>query len=68
MKAAGDGGAAWALDAEALGADRDALVGTDFGLGALAPDVGPPGALRGGAQDGTFFFESEVPSGLRSGA
>lgn len=50
VEAAGDGRAAGAFDAETLGADGDALIGADFGLGALAPDVGPPGAVWGGAQ------------------
>lgn len=32
LETAGDRGAAWALDAQALRADGDALIGTDFGL------------------------------------
>ena len=68
VEAAGDGGAAGALDAEACGTDGDAPVGADFGLGAEAPDVGPPGAVGGGAKDGTLFLERKVPGGLRGGA
>ena len=68
VEAAGDGGAAGAFDAEACGADGDAPVGADFGLGAEAPDVGPPGAVRGGAKDGALFLEGQVPGGLRGGA
>lgn len=51
-----------------LRADGDALVGADFGLGAEAPDVGPPRTVGRRAQDGAFLFECEVPGGLRSGA
>jgi len=47
MEAAGDRGAARALDMKALRADGDALIRADFGLGAQAPDVGPPGAVWG---------------------
>ena len=68
VEAAGDGGAAGALDAEACGTDGDAAVGAEFGLGAEAPDVGPPGAVGGGAKDGTLFLERKVPGGLRGGA
>ena len=39
------------LDAEALGADGDAAIGADEDGGAQAPDVGPPRAVRSGAQD-----------------
>lgn len=67
MEAAGDRGAAGAFDAEALGADGDALIGADFGLGTLAPDVGPPRAGWGGTQDGALLRESQIPSGLRGG-
>ncbi len=49
MEAAGDRGAAGALDMKALRADGDALIGSDFGLGAQAPDIGPPWADWGWA-------------------
>ena len=68
VEATGDGGAAGAFDAEALGADGDALIGADFGLGALAPNAGTPRAVWGGAEDGAFLRESKVPGGLRGGA
>ena len=68
VEAAGDGRAAGAFDAETLGADGDAPIGADFGLGALAPDGGPPGAVWGGAQDGALSLESQIPGGLRGGA
>lgn len=67
MEAAGDRGAARALDTKALRADGNALIRADFGLGAQAPDVGPPGALWGGAQDRAIFLQSKVPCGLRGG-
>ena len=46
------------LKAQALGTNGDESVGADAGLGTLAEDVGPSGALGGGcAQDeATFFF------------
>ena len=49
MEAAGDRGSAGALNMKALRADCDALIRADFGLGAQAPDVGPPGAVWGWA-------------------
>ena len=68
METTGDGGAAGAFDAEALGAEGDTLIGADFGLGALAPDVGPPRAVWRRAQGGAFLRESQLPGGLRGGA
>ena len=68
VEAASDGGAAGAFDGETLGADGDAPIGADFGLRALAPDVGPPRAVWGGAQDGAFLVQSQLPCGLRGGA
>ena len=49
-------GAWWTLDTQALGADGNAAIGTDFEGGAYAPNIRPPGATRGWAQDGAFFF------------
>ena len=43
------------------------MIWSDFGLGAQAPDVGPPGAVWSCPQGGAVFFESKVPSGLRGG-
>ena len=68
MDAAGDEGAGRLFDAQALGGDGDASVRADAGLRACAPDVGPPRAGRGGAQDGALFLAGEIPGGLRSGA
>ncbi len=53
---------AWrGVDAERLRADREAAIGTDLHVGALAPNKGPPGTLGYGAQHGAFFFQGEVP-------
>ena len=49
------------LDAEALGADRDATVVRDFDDGAFTPDEGPPRAAWDGTEDGTVFFFGGVP-------
>ena len=51
-----DFGAGRDFQPEALGADGNAAVVGDFDLGALAPDVGPPGTAGHGAEDGAFFF------------
>ena len=67
VQAAGDRGAARALEAQALRADGDALVGADLGLGAQAPHVGPPRAVGRGPQDGALFLQSQIPGGLWSG-
>ena len=49
-----DGGTWWGLNGLALGADGDFAVVADADAGLLAPDKGPPRAIRDGAQDGTF--------------
>lgn len=66
MEAKDDFGAGWFFDPQALGADGDAPVHTDFDQGAQAPDVNPPGTARNGAQCGTFFFFGVVPGAERS--
>ena len=48
----------------ALGADGDFAVVTDADAGLLAPDVGPPRALRSGADDGAFFCEGLLVGGM----
>ncbi len=68
MQAARDDGPARAPDPQALGADGDALVGADFGLGAQTPDVRPPRTVGSRAQHRVFFLEGKIPSGLGSGA
>ena len=64
VNAEDDFGAGRDFEAEALGADGDAAVVADFDLGALAPNVGPPGAARHGPQDGAFFLFGGVPGVL----
>ena len=68
VDAAGDESAGRLLDAQALCGDGDAAIVPDAGLRAYAPDVGPPRAARGGAQNGSVFLAGEIPCGLRGGA
>ena len=68
MEASGDESAGRFFDAEALRGEGDAAIGSDAGLRACAPNVGPPRAARGGAEDGAFFLACEIPCGLRGGA
>jgi hypothetical protein len=42
------------FDAQTLGADGHATIGADFEGGADTPNIRPPGAARGGAQDGNW--------------
>jgi hypothetical protein len=49
------------LDAEALGADGDAAIVSDFDDGAFAPDEGPPRTTRDGSNGRVFFFSGDVP-------
>ncbi len=58
--APGDEGSRGLFDAQALGANGDAAVGNDAGLGALAENVGPPGALCCGTQDGAALCYCKV--------
>ena len=64
MEAENDFGARRTLDAEALGADGNPAIGPDFEGSAYAPNIGPPGATRGWAQDGAFFFYGKFPGSL----
>ena len=53
---------AWGpFDAQALGADRHATVGAHLEGGADTPNIRPPRAARGGAQDGALFLFGEFP-------
>ena len=49
------------LDPEELGTNGHAAIRADFDGSALAPDEGPPGAARDGAQDAAFLPLSAVP-------
>ena len=62
MEAENDLGAWRTIDAQALGSDRHATVGADFECGADTPNIRPPRAARGGAQDGPFLLLGEFPS------
>jgi len=53
------------LEAQALVADGDAAIGSDFDDGAFAPDEGPPGTTRDETPDGAIFFLGGVPGLLR---
>jgi hypothetical protein len=64
-EAADELGAWGRVDGSALGADGDFAVVADAHTGLLTPDVGPPGALGGGADDGAFFGEGLLVGGLR---
>ena len=56
---------AWgSLDAQALGADRHTAVGADLECRANTPNMGPPRASRGWAQDGAVFLLGEFPGVL----
>ena len=63
-EAADDGGAGWRVNREALCADGDFAVITDADAGLLTPDVRPPRAVGSGTEDGTFFGEGLLVSGL----
>ena len=57
---------AWrTLDAEALLPDGNSAIGADPQSGPEAPNIGPPGALGGWAQDGPFLSLCDLPGPLR---
>ena len=56
------------LHAEALWADGNTAIGTNFDGGANAPNIRPPRTSGGWAQDGSLFFLGAVPGLLRSHA
>ena len=66
MEAEDDFGSWGMLEANALLADGDPSVGADLQSGAEAPNIGPPRAPRGGAEDGTFFLFGQVPGAWSS--
>ena len=61
-------GARRTFDAEALGADGNAAIGSDLERRAQAPNVRPPRAAGSWAQDGALFFLGEFPGLLRGHA
>ena len=56
------------FDAQALGTDRHAAVGADLEGCADTPNIRPPRAARGGAQDGALFLLGEFPGLFRGHA
>ena len=61
MEAENDFGTRGTLDAEALGADGNAAIRADPEGRADAPNIRPPRATRGWAEDGPVFFFGEFP-------
>jgi hypothetical protein len=64
MQAQNHFGARRAFNAQALWADRNAAIGAGFYSGANTPNIRPPRAARGWAEDGAFFFFGQFPSHL----
>jgi len=65
-QAADDRGTGWGVDGLTLGANRNLAVVADAHPAALAPDVGPPGAV-GRRTDGRAFFGDGLVVGLARG-
>ena len=63
-EAADDGGARSGINGVALVADGDFAVVPDADAGLLAPDVGPPRALRCRPDDGAIFGEGLLVGGV----
>ena len=61
-------GARGTFDAQALGTDGPAAVGADLEGRANTPNIRPPRAAGGGAQDGAFFLLGKFPGLLRGHA
>lgn len=61
-------GARGAFDTQALSADWNTPIGAGFEGGANAPNIRPPRATGGWAQDGTFFLFGQIPGMLRDHA
>ena len=68
MEAQNDPGAWRTFDPQTLAADGNAAIGADLQGGANTPNIGPPGARGGWAQDRPFFFPGELPGFLGSPA
>ena len=61
MEAQNDFCARRPFDAQTLCADWNAAIGADLNRGANTPNIRPPGATRGRAQDGALFFLCQFP-------
>jgi hypothetical protein len=64
MEAENDGGSPGVFQSNAIGADGNPAVGSNFERGPKAPNIGPPRAARGWSQDGAFLFLGQIPSSL----
>ena len=64
VEAEEDLGAWRTLQAKALVADGNSAIGADLQRGSEAPNIRPPRAARGWADDGTHFFFGQVPGAL----
>lgn len=64
MEAENDFGSRGMLETNAFIADGNSSIGADLQRGAEAPNVRPPWAGRGWADDGTFFLFGQVPGAL----
>ena len=64
MEAQNDGRVFGMFEPDAMGANRNTAVGSDFEEGPHAPDIRPPGAARGGSQNGSFLFPGQIPGSL----
>ena len=64
MEAEDDFGSRGMLEANALIADGNPSIGADLQRGAEAPNVRPPWAGRGWADNRTFFLFGQVPGAL----
>ena len=67
MSAADDFGTGRLVESQALKTDGNAPIVADLDRGALTPDIGPPGAARGRAQEGAFFAQGSLPGGVGGG-
>lgn len=52
------------FETNALSADGNASIGSDFERSPKAPNIRPPGAARGRPQDGALLLLGDVPGGL----
>lgn len=66
MEAEDDGGTPGVFESNALSADGNPSVGTDFERSPKAPNIRPPGAARCRPQDGALLLFGDVPRALGS--
>jgi len=68
VEAQDDLGARGTFDAQALGADGHPAIRADLECRANTPNIRPPRAARGWAQDGPFFLFGKFPGLFRGHA